>query len=70
MVLMVLFAILGVFLVVGHPDHLLSWLPFLIILLCPLMHVFMHRGHSGQGASAARERASGQGGSVGTDRTA
>ncbi|MGV3555113.1 MAG: DUF2933 domain-containing protein [Croceibacterium sp.] len=70
MVLMVLFAILGVFLVVEHPDHLLSWLPFLIILLCPLMHVFMHRGHSGHGGSAARERASGQGGAVGTDRTA
>lgn len=23
-------------------------LPFLILLLCPLMHIFMHRSHSGQ----------------------
>jgi hypothetical protein len=28
---------------------LLSALPFLILLLCPLMHVFMHRGHGGHG---------------------
>lgn len=30
-VLMVFFAILGLFLILEHPDHLLSWLPFLII---------------------------------------
>jgi hypothetical protein len=23
--------------------------PFLVMLLCPLMHVFMHRGHGGHG---------------------
>ncbi len=26
-----------------------SYLPYLILLLCPLMHVFMHRGHGGHG---------------------
>ena len=25
--------------------HLLQWSPFLIVLLCPLMHFFMHSGH-------------------------
>jgi hypothetical protein len=25
--------------------HVLQWLPFSIILLCPLMHFVMHRGH-------------------------
>jgi hypothetical protein len=25
--------------------------PYLILLLCPLMHVFMHRGHGGHGSS-------------------
>jgi hypothetical protein len=29
-----------------HSQHLLGWLPYLIILLCPLMHIFMHGGHS------------------------
>jgi hypothetical protein len=34
------------FLIVEHREHVFSFLPFLILLLCPLMHVFMHRGHS------------------------
>lgn len=33
------------FLFVEHRAHVLEYLPFLIILLCPLMHVFMHKGH-------------------------
>lgn len=33
------------FLLVEHRAHTLQYLPFLIILLCPLMHIFMHKGH-------------------------
>ncbi|MFC3101430.1 DUF2933 domain-containing protein [Altererythrobacter lauratis] len=43
--------IAGFFLILEHRAHLLGWLPFLIILLCPLMHIFMHRGHAGHGAA-------------------
>jgi len=34
-----------------------GWLPFLLILACPLMHRFMHRGHSvgGQAGPAANQ---------------
>ena len=35
------------FLLMEHRQHLFQALPFLIILLCPLMHVFMHGGHGG-----------------------
>ncbi|MEJ8826962.1 DUF2933 domain-containing protein [Variovorax humicola] len=35
----------GFFLLLEHRAHLLGWLPFLLILACPLMHVFMHHGH-------------------------
>jgi len=38
-------AILGYFLVMEHRAHLVAWLPYLILLLCPLMHLFMHHGH-------------------------
>ena len=38
-------AIAGFYLVLEHRAHLLGYLPFLILLLCPLLHVFMHRGH-------------------------
>ena len=37
---------------VEHRVHLagtLRWLPLAILLMCPLMHVFMHKGHGGHG---------------------
>lgn len=36
---------LAVYLWVAHQAHVLAALPILVLLLCPLMHVFMHRGH-------------------------
>jgi hypothetical protein len=30
-----------------HSAHILGALPYLLFLLCPLMHYFMHRGHGG-----------------------
>jgi hypothetical protein len=39
----------GYFLWTEHQAHLLGALPYLILLLCPLMHIFMHRGHGGHG---------------------
>jgi len=38
------------FLLVEHRQHLFQWLPFLILALCPLMHLFMHGGHGGHGS--------------------
>jgi hypothetical protein len=34
-----------------HRDHVLALLPYAFLALCPLMHVFMHRGH-GHGGHA------------------
>ena len=28
-----------------HLEHALGFLPYAILLLCPLMHIFMHGGH-------------------------
>ncbi len=33
------------FLLTEHRAHTLQWLPWLILLACPLMHLFMHGGH-------------------------
>jgi hypothetical protein len=33
----------------AHLAGLLGWLPYLILLACPLMHLFMHGGHGGHG---------------------
>ena len=40
-------AIGGYFLIVEHGAHLIPFLPWLLILACPLMHFFMHGGHGG-----------------------
>ena len=32
-----------------HSAHILGALPFVLLLLCPLMHFFMHRGHGDHG---------------------
>jgi hypothetical protein len=40
-------AVALVYLIVEHRPHLLGWIPYLIILACPLTHFFMHRRHGG-----------------------
>jgi Protein of unknown function (DUF2933) len=37
------------FLLMEHRAHFFQALPFLILLLCPLMHMFMHGGHGHAG---------------------
>jgi hypothetical protein len=39
---------LGAYLAWTHPGHLISALPYVILLLCPLMHLFGHRHGHGQ----------------------
>jgi len=48
----VLLGIAAFYLLVEHRLHLAglwSWLPMLILLACPLMHVFGHGGHGQHG---------------------
>jgi DUF2933 family protein len=35
------------FLLTEHTAHVFGVLPYLLILACPLMHLFMHHGHGG-----------------------
>lgn len=44
---LVLIGAASYFLLIEHRQHLFQWLPFLILALCPLMHIFMHGGHGG-----------------------
>jgi hypothetical protein len=39
------------FLLTEHRAHTIQALPWVIVLSCPLIHVFMHRGHGGHGGS-------------------
>ena len=55
-------AVSAYFLLSEHRAHFLGALPFLLLLSCPLMHVFMHHGHGGH--------AGGHGHGDGDDRSA
>jgi hypothetical protein len=41
-------AIAAYFLRTEHRAHVVQYLPFALVLLCPLLH-FFHGGHGGQG---------------------
>lgn len=54
---LVLFLVIAAFfLITEHRVHLAGWFPYwpyLLLLACPLMHLFMHggHGHGGHGSS-------------------
>jgi hypothetical protein len=50
MALCVFLAVAALFLVLEHSAHLLGAWPLLILLVCVVMHLFMHRGHGGHGS--------------------
>lgn len=49
-VLVLFLAIAAFFLFTEHRAHLLGALPFLLLLACPLVHLFMHHGHGAHGS--------------------
>ena len=50
--LLIMGAIATYFLLSEHRAHFLGALPLLLLLSCPLMHVFMHHGHGEHGGHA------------------
>ena len=48
--LLVFGAVATYFLLSEHRAHFIGALPFLLLLACPLMHIFMHHGHDGHGS--------------------
>lgn len=51
-------AVAGIALVLEHRAHLsgyLYYLPYLLLLACPLLHLFMHGGHGAHGDHAGHD---------------
>lgn len=46
------------FLITEHRALFIDALPFLVLLACALMHVFMHHGHGGHGHRTSGDKAS------------
>ncbi len=59
--LIVFGAIAAYFVLSEHRAHFLGGLPFLLLLACPLMHVFRHGSHGGHGGGHADHESSEQG---------
>ncbi len=36
-----------------HKAHILGVVPYVLLLLCPIIHLFMHRGHGSHGGDRA-----------------
>jgi hypothetical protein len=51
----VLLAIAAFYLWTEHRAHLLGALPYVLLLACPAMHLFMHHGHGKHGSPSAHE---------------
>ena len=47
--------VIGGYLAIWHGTHVAAVLPFLVILACPLMHMFMHGGHGHHHGQSTRE---------------
>lgn len=45
----------GYFLITEHRAHVVGFLPFLLLLACPLMHLFHHR-HGGHGGDEKEKK--------------
>jgi hypothetical protein len=52
---LMLAAIVAFYLLREHWSHVLGLAPYLLLLACPLMHLFMHRGN-GHAHGANHER--------------
>jgi hypothetical protein len=49
-----LLALAALVFILEHRLHALQWLPYALLLACPLLHFFMHRGHH-HGSEARRK---------------
>lgn len=54
----VFLAVAGFFLWEEHRAHLLGVLPYLLLLICPVVHLFMHGGHESQHTHASPQQSS------------
>jgi hypothetical protein len=45
-------------LIIDHREHALQWLPYALLLACPLLHVFTHGVHRGHSGHATRKESS------------
>jgi hypothetical protein len=69
MLVFLAFAGIALFFLLGeHRIHALGWLPLLLLLACPFLHMFMHGGHGGHSGHSGGDGGHGGHGSPQTER--
>lgn len=58
-VLIIFLLIAAYFLWTEHRAHTIAYLPFILLLACPLLHVFMHGGHGRKDSSSDEQDSKG-----------
>ena len=58
-VLVAFLAIAAFFLLTEHTAHVFGVFPYVLLLLCPLLHVFMHHGHDGHSSNDEEQHSGG-----------
>lgn len=53
---LILCGLAAAFILYWHWQHAIDALPFLVVLACPLMHLFMHHGHGSHVHHAERSK--------------
>jgi Protein of unknown function (DUF2933) len=62
-VLLAFLAVAAFFLLTEHRAHVFGLAPYLLLLACPLLHFFLHRGHGhGPDGHGRGQRETGPGG--------
>lgn len=56
---LVLFAVTVFISIVEHLGHVVELLPFILLFLCPLLHLFMHAGHGKHNSNSMKDDGSG-----------
>ena len=47
--LLIFLAVVALVFFSEHRGHIFGFLPYLLLLACPFLHFFMHRGHGNHG---------------------
>lgn len=47
------------YLITEHTAHVFGVLPFALLLLCPLLHLFMHGGHGSHAGHTSEDKSDG-----------
>jgi hypothetical protein len=59
-IFLIFLVIAAFYLITEHTAHVFGALPYVLLLLCPLLHLFMHGGHGDHAGHSSQSQRDGQ----------